>query len=84
MEPISWWKPVPVTDCYDWTHPRLNGLVCSHRVCPFSEVCLQAGESRRAAGLTDGDAEAALELVLAVVEEGGEDQRERQREQLLL
>lgn len=28
-EPISWWKPVPVTDCYDWTHPRLNGLVCS-------------------------------------------------------
>ena len=33
--------------------------------------------------LTDGDAEAALELVLAVVEEGAEDQRERQREQLL-
>ena len=33
--------------------------------------------------LTDGDTEAALELVLAVVEEGAEDQRERQGEQLL-
>ena len=33
--------------------------------------------------LTDGDAKTALELVLAVVEEGAEDQRERQRQQLL-
>lgn len=34
--------------------------------------------------LAHGDAEATLELVLAVVEEGAEDQRERQRRQLLL
>lgn len=34
--------------------------------------------------LTNGDAEAALELVLAVVEEGAQGQGQRQREQLLL
>lgn len=36
------------------------------------------------AALTDGDAESALELVLAVVEEGTEDEGQRERQQLLL
>lgn len=34
--------------------------------------------------LTDGDAEAALDLVLLVVQEGAEEQGERQGEELLL
>lgn len=60
------------------SHSGVNGIVCS------SAVSLSAGREPAAkASLTDGDAKAALELVLAVVEEGGEDQRERQREQLL-
>lgn len=36
------------------------------------------------AALTDGDAESALELVLTMVEEGAEDEGQRERQQLLL
>lgn len=43
------------------------------RLCPGGEPAL-----------ADGDAEAALELVLAVVEKGAKSQRERQGQQLLL
>lgn len=85
-KPISWQRAINVTDQYNWTHPWLNGLVC----LSIQSLCvlrsLSAGESWKLAysgSLTDSDAEAALEFVLAVVEEGAEDQRERQREQLL-
>lgn len=66
-------EPVPVTDCYDWTppqDPRIRWLSLS--VCPLSSASGPGGGDLPV--LTYGDAEAALELVLAVVEEGAKDQ----------
>lgn len=51
--------------------PGLDGLVCLS-VCPLSSASGPGGGDLPV--LTYGDAEAALELVLAVVEEGAKDQ----------
>lgn len=58
-----------------------NLLVHSESVCSGKSV--YGSITCGSVSLTDSDAKTTLELVLAVVEEGAEDQRERQREQLL-
>lgn len=52
----------------------------------LNPIVLEAGNVHAWAetALADGDAKAALELVLAVVEEGAQGQRQRQGQQLLL
>lgn len=79
----------PHTVTRDWgeASATINGQIYQrgHQQLPWKSLYVSSESvSRRHVALTDGDAEAALELVFAVVEEGAEDQGERQREQLLL
>lgn len=82
---VDFYEPLTFTT-YGETSTMIKGQIYHRGHQQFSWKSLYVSSEsvrRRYVGLTDGDAKAALELVFAVVEEGAEDQREGQREQLL-